>query len=558
MDRVLRYLSLHQDEFQLRTARFDGREHLVAPVVMLMEGVIWPSNSPTPELVTLESFARTPGTWNNEPVTWDHPPFSAGTPEVMEEFAFGQVFNSHVEDTRLVGEVWLDPARAKRIGGHAQDTLDRIVAGEGPEVSVGAFVEYLLEKGTFEGKPYGRAWLRAFPDHLALLPQGDTGACSKEMGCGIRAASGTSVFYSYDPPADALLLTGTDNGTLPAPGVMEGSNPEEPMTLIQTLRERFKGLGVFRSLQGEEGMSDVDLRQILENALRATEPGFLGVEAVFQDTSTVAFAVAPEDVIAWFTQAFTIADSGEVTFSDRVEVAPVTRFEPVAASEGGDTACECDNPEGATLMDERIKALIANPNTPYTEAHAEALKGFGEEGLALLEEAAKAPATPVGDPPPDTATPPKVEAAPPAAPPAPVVDGEDDKDKTPAAPVADPPPVEAKAPTWEDTMKAAPAHMRRRFAEMEADEKAEHDALVATLSAAQESFTDEELGEKDVPELRQLAAMIQPDAPAAPINFGARGVPNQGDQRLVTAPKPPSLTEAVQARRKAAAAPAVN
>lgn len=544
-ERVLRYLRLQQpEEFQLRTMRFEGREHLVAPVVMLMEGVIWPSNSPAPELVTLESFARTPGTWNNEPVTWDHPPLSAGSPDVMEEFAFGQVFNSHVEDIRLVGEVWLDPAKAKKLGGHAQDTLDRIVAGEGPEVSVGAFIEYLAEKGTFDGKPYSRSWLRAFPDHLALLPRDDRGACSREMGCGVRAASGTSVFYSYDPPADALLLTGTDNGTLPAPGVMEGSNPEEPMTLLQTLAERFKGLGVFRSLQGEEGMSDVDLRQVLDNALRATEPGFLGVEAVFQDTSTVVFAVAPEDVIAWFSQAFTIADDGEVTFGDRTEVAPVTRFEPVAASEGGDTCRECDtDPQGATLMDERIKALIANTNTPYTEAHLAGLTAMDEEAITALEAAAAAP---VGDPPPDTATPP-VEAAPPAAPP--VKDEEEEEEEAPAGD----PPVEAKAPTWDETMAQAPAHMRRRFQEMEDAEEAEKASLVATLSAAQESFTDEQLGEKDVPELRQLAAMIQPDAPAAPIDFGARGVPNRGDASRTTAPKPPSLTEAVQARRKAAA-----
>lgn len=200
-------------------------------------------------------------------------------------------------------------------------------------------------------------------------------------------------------------------------------------------------------------------------------------------------------------------------------------------------------------MDERIKALIANKLSEYTEADLEALTAFadgdgGEARLACLEAAATE--TPAGDPPPET---PPVETKP-ADPPAPVKDEEEEEEKKDKGEVKDPP-VEAKAPTWEDTIAAAPAHMRRRFQEMEDAEKAEKAEIVATLSEAQDAFTDEELGVKDVPELRQLAAMIQPDAPA-PIDFGARGVPNHASSRT-TAPKPPSLTEAVKASRKAAA-----
>ena len=551
-ERVLRHLRLgvQANTAEIRMAQFQGREHIVAPVVMLKVGVIWPSNSPMPELVTLESFARSPGAWNNEPVLWDHPPESAGMPGIMEQMAFGNVFNAHVDEDRLMAEVWLDPLRAMELGGHAQRSVERILAGEMQEVSVGAFVEYLMKAGTFDGKKYGRSWLRAFPDHLALLPETDTGACSNEMGCGVpRAASAKAVFFSYDQPTETLLHTGTDNGTLPAPGVQEGSTNEEPMTILKTLHERFKELGRFVSLQGEEGRSDVDLRQVLDAALRATEPGFLGVEAVFPETSTVAFAVAPEDVVAWFSQAFTIADSGEVTFSDRVEVEPVTRFEPVGATTASSGTC-CDDAtgtsqeEGDTDMEERIQALIANAGTPYTEADAGWMAGIPEDRLAALEAAHAEPEgtgdadtgdADTGDQGDGTETQDKDEDD---------VDGDGDAGDTTE--------LSAKTPTWDEVLASAPAHMRRRFTEMEADETAEVDALVTSLSKVQDVFSVAQLQAKDLPELRQLSRLATPagtDTPTAAINYGARGVANQAEGAPKTAPKPPSLLEAVKARK---------
>ena len=551
-ERVLRHLRLGMlaSTSEIKMRQFNGVEHIVAPVVMLKVGVIWPSNSPMPELVTLKSFARTPGAWNNEPVLWDHPPETAGLPGIIEQMAFGTVFNAHVEDDRLMAEAWLDPKRAHELGGHAQRSVERILAGEMQEVSVGAFVEYLMKAGVFEGKEYGRSWVNAVPDHLALLPEDVSGACSNEMGCGIpRAASAKSVFFSYDQPTETLLHTGTDNGTLPAPGVMEGLTNEEPMTILKTLRERFKELGRFVSLQGEEGMSDVDLRQVLDAALRATEPGFLGVEAVFTESSSVVFAVAPEDVVAWFSQAFTIADSGEVTFSDRVEVEPVTRFEPVGATTASSGTC-CDDAtgtsqeEGDTDMEERIQALIANAGTPYTEADAGWMAGIPEDRLAALEaahaEAEGTEDTDTGDA--DTGD---------------QGDGteakDEDKDEEDGdGDAGDTTELSAKPPTWDEVLASAPAHMRRRFSEMEADEKAEVDALVTSLSKAQDVFSVAQLQAKDLPELRQLSQLTTPDGTdttIAAINYGARGVANDPEGTPKTAPKPPSLLEAVKARK---------
>jgi hypothetical protein len=56
------------------------------------------------------------------------------------------------------------------------------------EVSVGVFVETVITDGEFQGTRYHGLTRKATPDHLAVLPPGQTGACSfSEHGCGIRA-----------------------------------------------------------------------------------------------------------------------------------------------------------------------------------------------------------------------------------------------------------------------------------------------------------------------------------------------------------------------------------
>ena len=91
-----------------------------------------------------------------------------------------------------------------------------------------------------------------------------------------------------------------------------------------TLTERFRGGMVFRNTQGEEGVSDSDVRTILDRALFASEPGYLGIEAVFPGESTVVYAVAPDDELTWLSREYNIADDGVATFGEATEVKPVT------------------------------------------------------------------------------------------------------------------------------------------------------------------------------------------------------------------------------------------
>jgi hypothetical protein len=177
-----------------RVTRFDNRDHLVVPIVALREAVIWPVNARQPEFVPAHVLALAPQAWNGRPIVGPHPfvagrQISANQPHVLENRVFGKVFNAEYRDNKLLMEAWLDIARARALGGDPQRVLERALAGEAIEVSVGAFVVTEQRDGTYLGKRFHSVWQVLVPDHLALLPEGERGACSIEMGCGVRAAA---------------------------------------------------------------------------------------------------------------------------------------------------------------------------------------------------------------------------------------------------------------------------------------------------------------------------------------------------------------------------------
>lgn len=190
---------------KVRTAKHDGRDHLVVPIVALMEGVIWPVNAETPELVRAAELSAAPQTWNGRPVVANHPfngrtQVSANTPEVLASRAFGTIFNAEYKDGKLLMDLYLDPEKAKVVGDDALAILQKVEKDEPVEVSVGCYVTTLAEEGSHNGRPYKAVWQRIMPDHLAMLSKG-VGACSNAMGCGIRHAlanEGTELVVAGD------------------------------------------------------------------------------------------------------------------------------------------------------------------------------------------------------------------------------------------------------------------------------------------------------------------------------------------------------------------------
>ena len=163
----------------------DGVEHLVVPVVACKEGILNDIFYPADEIAT---FAAA---WNGVPVPVAHPQegdvhVSANAPKFEGTVNIGRFYNVDFTDAKLKGEIWIDIAKAHRLG--FGNVVSHLQAGKLMEVSTGLFGDAEDKAGTFNGKSYSKVMKNIRPDHLALLPD-EKGACSIEDGCGAMRAN---------------------------------------------------------------------------------------------------------------------------------------------------------------------------------------------------------------------------------------------------------------------------------------------------------------------------------------------------------------------------------
>lgn len=171
-----------------RMVMHDGRKHLVIPLVMAKASVVMNGN-----LLPVEEML--PHTWNGRPVTVSHPtvdgiPVSASaSPEVLEEWAIGTIFNARIDGDALKAEAWIDIAKCNR---NFPGLIARIKSQETIDVSTGYFCDVEETAGELNGRKYTGIQRNVRPDHLALLPD-EVGACSWADGCGVRTNRRLSV-----------------------------------------------------------------------------------------------------------------------------------------------------------------------------------------------------------------------------------------------------------------------------------------------------------------------------------------------------------------------------
>jgi len=159
-----------------------GIEYLVAPVVMLVEGVV------NDELALAENFGDIPGVWNGIPLVIGHPtagdgsPLSANFPDTLAEIETGRVFNVEIDGKKLKGEAWVNLVQARQ-STNGRELVARLDSNQPVEVSTAYFCDHQATPGYYEGKKYSGIQKNFRPDHLAVLLRG-TGACSWQDGCG--------------------------------------------------------------------------------------------------------------------------------------------------------------------------------------------------------------------------------------------------------------------------------------------------------------------------------------------------------------------------------------
>lgn len=499
----MRHLHLVGATGEIRTAQYDGRDHLVVPVVAMVEGVVCAVNSDVPEFVPAEELAETPQQWDGRGCFAGHPKddgtqVTANTPRTLEK-SFGVIFNTVsakqiLKTRRLELQAWLNPAKAEQVGPEAVDVIRRLRSGERVEVSVGCYVETEEKDGEFGGLEYHSVWHNIVSDHLAFLNVGQEGACSIEAGCGaprvavrhLITAEGLRRAYSTEglvrvslSPAmveaakalpessmgyqrvdvkfadgqqfvDAKLFNGSEielpqelvdlqiqaitfhNTAMlevkmagassgvkaaatptapkppsspqpPGPHPSQPTGPQpSPTVPKRSLKERLASLFSMRNVAA--GQSDVDLRRAIDTALRAIEPGYMGVDNVYPDGTDdlsephVIYSAMPGEDWITLRRTYTSDASGAVTLAKSAEqVEEVTSYvaaeeKPIAAASKPTikaAGCGCKGDKvmalDKTKKAELIAALVTDANSGFIEGDEAVLETFADDRLEAFQ-----------------------------------------------------------------------------------------------------------------------------------------------------------------------------
>jgi len=499
----------------VRTATYNGSEVVIVPVIaMVGDAVVTGMLSDGPEFVPADVLAQAPQSLSGRPVVTYHPvdhekQVMANTPENWEQIVIGQVFNARFEKNRLMADVYIDKAKAAQVGDEAVSLVDKALAKEMFEVSLGAWVWQVPEDGVSpNGQKYSSRWIGTIWDHLAcgLSRHGGRGACDIGMGCGgprlMSAAQATAI------------------------------KENSPMRLLDILAGKVGDLSTLA-----DGMSDSDLRRKLNQALDSTIPAFQGVAEVFPESSTAIYMTSADGGLQWWECGFSV-DGENVTIGRKKQVEPVTKWERVAAAGADETTtitttatateaaasqappanqpCQCQhahNDKGANMskITELAGKLIALAAIQAAKKGETAVAVYAEADRPKLEALSEAQLT---------ATIAAFEKPEPAPAPEP-------KPETPA-PTPEPAPT-PKSPADAVVLTAA-EHKRlvSMAAREETREKARRTQLITALTADERAkvvFTEAQLAAKPTDELEQLAvfAGLSDGIDAEPVSYAGRG-----------------------------------
>lgn len=190
---------------KVRHDTMEGRDYLVAPAVILTEGVHIGSDGPG--YYSKDVLSRRVAVWNHKPVVVYHPEMNgvgvtACDPVVLTNRKVGILLATEF-DGRLKTEVWCEVERLKLVDNRVKEALEN---NQPMEVSTGIFVEKKRQSGIWNEEAYEFTVEDIDPDHLAILPD-KVGACSLKDGAGllVNKESGTTPPHTITPVVNELL-----------------------------------------------------------------------------------------------------------------------------------------------------------------------------------------------------------------------------------------------------------------------------------------------------------------------------------------------------------------
>lgn len=196
---------------RVRRQQLHGREHLVAPLTLIVPGVLHGSQGPL--LYPPSEVAKNPASWNHIPITVNHPtnrdgsPCSARAHHVLRRQGIGVVRQVRC-DGKLTAEGWFDVAKTRQVDSRILTSLE---TGRPIELSTGLFTKNIPAPpgASYNGRPYKFIARNYRPDHVAVLPD-RVGACSIRDGCGVLVNTfGNPIFREtsmFDDEEDLLLV----------------------------------------------------------------------------------------------------------------------------------------------------------------------------------------------------------------------------------------------------------------------------------------------------------------------------------------------------------------
>lgn len=157
-----------------------GRDYLVAPMVLIVPGVL--NGSQGPLYYPPEEVSKYPEVWNHKPITLNHPPKGANDPAILNQTQLGFLLNAGF-DGKLIADGWFEIHRTAQVD---KRILANLLEGNPLELSTGLAVDMdpIQNEAEHNGKKYKTIARNYRPDHLAILPD-SIGACSIKDGCGV-------------------------------------------------------------------------------------------------------------------------------------------------------------------------------------------------------------------------------------------------------------------------------------------------------------------------------------------------------------------------------------
>ena len=250
----------NSEAYTVRSETLNGRQMIVVPAVIMVEGVHHGSGGPiyhNPEI-----FSQYASLWNGVPIPIDHPrdadgiPISANSPG-LSSMMVGTVYNAHYDSSerKLKAEMWLDLLNVMSI---SPDAYAIVMNGDPLDLSHGGLDVVTPAEGDWNGERYVGYVSSYSPDHVALLPNAQ-GACNFDDGCGIR----TNSRGGENNMSEVLTLS---------KAIVEKGSPWKVQHIMNQIVVNTVGLlEVANSLQRQlDGMDDYPLIHYLEELYDST------------------------------------------------------------------------------------------------------------------------------------------------------------------------------------------------------------------------------------------------------------------------------------------------